>query len=412
MKLSGMSDPFPRTKSIRRALVQSLFACGTLLLTIDVRAGSLTPPAGPIAPTMKSLMQVEPRIEVSATNTPGDADSLFRITAPGSYYLTGNIIGVAGKHGVEIAAHGVTVDLNGFDLVGVSGSLDGVTTSVILLRNIAVVKGSVRNWGDEGVDLGTFGGQNGRVEGVNANGNGKSGILAGSFCTVSNCVASNNSIHGIDAGPGCTVSHCTAYLNTFDGINAGPGSSVSNCTAYQNAGNGMGTNGGSTFSNCSAFQNTIDGFNIGGGSTVSNCTATSNSGNGIDAGGSGTTVVDCTVQGNTLDGIRCQSESVIRGNTCANNGNMAGNGAGIHVILPGTDNRIEGNNCTGADRGIDVDTAGNIIFRNTCSGNTTNWDVVAGNVCLVVQAATGGAILGNSGGASPGASDPIANYTY
>jgi parallel beta-helix repeat protein len=103
---------------------------------------------------------------------------------------------------------------------------------------------------------------------------------------------------------------------------------------------------------------------------------------------------------------------VIRGNTCAANGNGAGNGAGIHALLPGGDNRIEGNNCTGADRGIDVDTAGNIVFRNTCAGNTTNWDVAAGNVCLVVQAVTGAAILGNSGGASPGASDPIANYTY
>jgi hypothetical protein len=27
-----------------------------------------------------------------------------------------------------------------------------------------------------------------------------------------------------------------------------------------------------------------------------------------------------------------------------------------------------------------VDGPGNIIIRNTCSGNTTSWDIVAGNV--------------------------------
>lgn len=66
------------------------------------------------------------------------------------------------------------------------------------------------------------------------------------------------------------------------------------------------------------------------------------------------------------------------------------------------DNRIEGNNCVGADRGLDVDVAGNILVKNTSSGNTTDWDVVAGNVCLVVQGVAGAAIVGNSGGGCPG----------
>jgi hypothetical protein len=67
-------------------------------------AGPLSPPGGPVASTYKTLSEVEPRTAVSLANTPGDADSLFKITQPGSYYLTGNIVGVAGKHGVEIAA--------------------------------------------------------------------------------------------------------------------------------------------------------------------------------------------------------------------------------------------------------------------------------------------------------------------
>jgi parallel beta-helix repeat protein len=113
---------------------------------------------------------------------------------------------------------------------------------------------------------------------------------------------------------------------------------------------------------------------------------------------------------NTGDGIRVNSDCTVRGNTCRSNGFGAGDGAGIHAIS--SDNRIEGNNCTDNDRGIDVDAAGNFIARNTCSGNATNWDVVAGNVCLVVIAAPSAVILGDSGGVAPGSTDPNANFTY
>src|SRR5437762_10820158 len=96
------------------------------------------------------------------------------------------------------------------------------------------------------------------------------------------------------------------------------------------------------------------------------------------------------VKYNTLDGILCASDCIIRGNICAINGNGAGDGAGIHAT--GSRNRIEGNNCTGADRGIDVDFAGNIIIRNTCSANTTNWSIVAGNALApIVSAGTNAA---------------------
>ena len=84
-------------------------------------AGDLDPPAGPITPTMKPLVEIEPRTAINATNTPGDADSIFKITQPGSYYLTGNITGVAAKNGIEIAADAVVLDLMGFQLNGWRG---------------------------------------------------------------------------------------------------------------------------------------------------------------------------------------------------------------------------------------------------------------------------------------------------
>ncbi len=127
----------------------TLSICAGIFLggAVIANAGGLNPPVGPIAPTMKTLAEVEARIAVNSTNTPGDATSAFKITQPGSYYLTGNITGVAAKYGVAITASGVTLDLNGFDMLGVAGSLDGVSGTVIGLANIAIVNGSVRYWG-------------------------------------------------------------------------------------------------------------------------------------------------------------------------------------------------------------------------------------------------------------------------
>lgn len=334
-------------------------------------AGPLVPPAGPIASTPGP----EPRIAINATNTPGDADSLFRITQPGSYYLTGNITGVVNKHGIEIVASGVTLDLNGFDLAGVVGMglFDGVSVTVSAPTNIAIINGSVRNWGDEGVDLATFGASNSRVERVRASGNGGHGISIGVSGLVTNSTAYNNAVGGIVTLNGCTITGCVTYNNTGTGML------------------------------------------IGNGCTVADCSSNLNDLNGIVAG-LGSTITNCTAWANTLDGIVCSSQSTIRGNTCAANGN-GGDGAGIRVT--GSDNRIEDNNCTGADRGIDVDAAGNIIIRNTCSGNTTDWDIVANNIYgpiidrrIPSSVASTPAVLGTSAASTLGSTDPNANFTY
>ena len=117
-------------------------------------AGPLNPPAGPVTSTYKTLAEVEPRTAINATNTPGDADSIFRIAQPGSYYLTGNVVSPGGRHGIEIAASGVTLDLNGFTLDGGPGTIlfHGVRVDGANLSNIAVRNGSVRNW-DNGVKM-------------------------------------------------------------------------------------------------------------------------------------------------------------------------------------------------------------------------------------------------------------------
>jgi len=367
-------------------VAKPVLVAATLATILWVSAGSLTPPAGPIASTMKDLATVEPRIPISATTTPGDATTLFRITQPGSYYLTGNITGVSGKSGIEIAASGVTLDLMGFDLLGVAGSLDGIRVTVAV-TDIAVVDGSVRNWSADGVDL----------SGAN---NSRLGDLR----------VSANAGDGINAGTNGVVTKCAAYSNGGSGIRNLFGS-ITDCSARNNSGPGIYSADSCTITNCSATSNTFAGIAAAGGSTITNCKAKSNGGNGIQ-GGFSSTIINCVTEQNENNGIFAISDCTIRGNTCYSNRLSAGggNGAGIHAT--GLANRIEGNNCTNNARGIALDATGNFITRNTCRGNTTNWDIAAGNVCLVVSATAGAAILGNSGGVAPGSTDPNANFTY
>src|SRR4051812_5162311 len=108
-------------KTFRLALL--IVASGTVQLFAQ---GPLSPPPGVPTPTMKTLDQVEPRKEINATNTPPTGFSIFTISAPGSYYLSGNITGVSGKFGILIQVDDVDLDLNGFTLTGVSGSLAGI----------------------------------------------------------------------------------------------------------------------------------------------------------------------------------------------------------------------------------------------------------------------------------------------
>jgi len=406
---------------------------GVAAITALVLGGPLNPPAGPVTSTYKTLTEVEPRIAINAANTPGDADSLFKITQPGSYYLTGNITGVVGKHGIEIASSGVTLDLMGFDLSGVSGmgAFDGVSVTVNNLTNITVRNGSIRRWGDEGVDLDTFLAINSAVIDVHASGNTGNGIIIGDGCTITGCTAYDNTGSGISTGIGCTITGCTANQNTANGISASIGCTITGCSAYVNAGNGISAGQSCTITGCTANQNTGSGivtfasctitgctasFNTGSGilsssgCTVADCTATSNIVQGIRIF-SGSTVADCTASFNQIDGILVTDNCHVRGNTCASNGlSTASIGAGIHAT--GERNRIDGNSCTGSDRGIIIDDIANIIIRNTCGGNSNNWNVVAGNVILVVNATFAGAVNGSSGGVAPGSTDPNANFSY
>ncbi len=337
-----------------------------LLWTGTVGAGPLDPPAGPVAPTFKTMTDVEPRIALIAANTPGDTDSVFKITQSGSYYLTGNLAGVSGKSGIEIAASNVTIDLRGFTMQGVTGSLDGIVTSGG--SGITIQNGFITGWSD-GIDL-VFSRQS-RVSGVNASDNTGAGIRTGNEAIVRECIAFSNDANGISVGGAGSgvIESCIARSNTLDGITLSASGVVRNCDARNNGGAGIrsSSNGYSLITECSALENVGDGIRVGNGATVSR-------------------------------------------NTCSFNGD-AGIGAGIRAT--GVDNRIEENNCATNERGIEVTGTSNFIARNTVTGSVVNnWVISANNVILVVVANNAGAFTGFSGGTAPGSTDPNANFSY
>jgi len=150
--------------------------------------GEIDPPPGPIAPTMKSLDQIEPRVCVN--DLPGSPTAVHLITQPGSYYLTGDILGEPGKSGIVVDLSQdtpldiVTLDLNGFSLTGVAGSLHGIdvpASPIARVEKFAVRQdfgqvGGTRRWDGDGVRV--MAADDCVLTGVNSEDNGGAGYRA------------------------------------------------------------------------------------------------------------------------------------------------------------------------------------------------------------------------------------------
>jgi hypothetical protein len=122
------------------ALVLLLSTFNVQLSTV-LAQGPLAPPGAP-APTMKTLDQLEPRMPISAFGT--------TLTAPGSYYLTTNLVsGASTNDGILVRANNVTIDLNGFSIISTtapgSDSPAGIRIdgSLSPISNVTVCNGRI-----------------------------------------------------------------------------------------------------------------------------------------------------------------------------------------------------------------------------------------------------------------------------
>jgi parallel beta-helix repeat protein len=340
--------------------------------------GSLTPPGAP-APTMKSLDQIEARTPVDATHTPGNGIALFAITNPGSYYLTGNLIGATKMHGISIQTNDVTLDLNGFQMIGGSGSLDGIlAVASTPCQNIVIRNGALRNWETGLAALGGYC----EVERLRVYACTSNGFDLGDHCGVRNCTGVTNGGAGILVGDGCVVTDCLVSSNV-NGIYGGSDCVISGCQANNNSGDGIDLTDNFKISKCMSDFNGVDGFDLGSTGLIRECSANNNDGDGIHASSADAIrectandndngirsdahcrITECTVTGNN-DGILVDATSIVMDNS-ANANAYAG-------ILSGSigGNRIENNQTlNNGQLGISSNVSvPDIVVRNNSSGN-------------------------------------------
>ncbi|MFM9956781.1 MAG: right-handed parallel beta-helix repeat-containing protein [Phycisphaerales bacterium] len=277
-------------------------ALGSLMFTAaGSLAGTLAPPAGPVAPTPGP----EPRKAVNATNTPGDASDQFKITQPGSYFLDSNIKIAEGKTwGLAVLAPAVTLDLNGFTIDGNNVGQNGgirVDAASVLIRN-----GTIRNVYLNGLAATNFLGgspgmtvENIRVLDVTGPSSFLSqtvGIRTGRGAIVRDCYV-NNAPAGIVTGFNANVSGCTVEFARKGGIYIEGGATVSDCVV-------VGTAGGPAEGYA---------FYLGDGSSMKNCVARSNSGDGFFADGKETALIGCLSSNNAGAGFVFGSDTRMDG---------------------------------------------------------------------------------------------------
>jgi parallel beta-helix repeat protein len=315
---------------------------------------------------MKTLDQIDTHIDVKGEKRidvltlPGDASNLFVISAPGSYYLSGNLTGVSGKNGISINADDVTVDLNGFALIGVTGSGDGIVVPAAH-RNLRIRNGSAQSWGGNGINCNNA--TNSQFDHLRVSQNAAYGLNCGAGNVLSEISAEANGLQGIITGARCTLTACYAANNTSDGFFIGNSSTVTASTSVSNV-NGFNTDNQCTIIGCTAASNSGDGIFPNNNCTIKDCTAVLN-GTGIYGGGTArSSIVGCTASQNTGNGIVFGSDSLIMGN------NASGNGIDGFHSSGGSLNHIDGN--TASHNAHDGFILGNdLVVRNSAFFNTT-----------------------------------------
>lgn len=138
--------------------------------------------------------------------TPSDAAGFpVTISVPGSYRLSSNLIVPDGNTtAIEVLVSEVTIDLNGFSIIGAScigvgapcnpaGTGAGIEAP-FFVDNVKVSNGTIRGMGGNGITLLGF---SHFVERVHAKDNGGVGIIAGGV--VDHCDARDNGSDGISA---------------------------------------------------------------------------------------------------------------------------------------------------------------------------------------------------------------------
>jgi parallel beta-helix repeat protein len=164
-----------------------------------------------------SAAAVDGTIEINLAKVLANGGFPYVITTSGSYRLTGNLtVSSTSADAIDVNANDVTIDLNGFSIIGPGGSTSGNGISAASVVDVTVQNGTITGFGGSAA---IRAGKNSIVRNVHAGSNGN-GIVAGSGSVISDNIAHDNSSTGINCnGSGCAISGNTALDNT-QGISA------------------------------------------------------------------------------------------------------------------------------------------------------------------------------------------------
>ncbi len=383
-----------------RVMASGLVLC--LFVSGAAMAGPLTPPAGPVSGTGKTLGEIEPRTVIAVPTT-----YPVVISTPGSYVLAGPLTPPSGTSAIQFtqASGRASLDLNGFTVTG-AGSVTVIdaTGKSLTVRNGTVVGGSIGIKGgsvvasDLTLELQTLHGldvdRQSTVRNVTVVSSGTTGIRGTRDVVVEGCTVNNAGTltagGGIVLGENAIVRDSRVDNCKTAGIDVGAGSTVVACSAANTTGTdangstatGFGIRAGarSTITNCSATLNTLWGFSVGAGSTITNSAAGQNNlSNDLSTGrnnpgggfliGATSIVQNCTADTNGGFGFRGESGASITASNASNTRAVAGSlGVGYEFSTGGS--LMASNARANASHGVLLNGSNNAVTGGTFTGHS------------------------------------------
>ena len=200
------SSPSPHTEPDRKS---SMSTPMTRVAILAAMAAFMA-----IAPASAEIVITQQKA-LAGNVTPGDApDFPVTLSRSGAYSLGGNLSVPAGKDGIVIAAPDVTIDLNGFFMIGSGTAEHGITGAE---RGATILNGSLVGFGKNGID-----------------GRGPFWIIRAMR------VISTRGFAAVKCAESCHVEGSIVYANEFQAVDsqAGGGSVIGSVIA-NNAGQGV-----------------------------------------------------------------------------------------------------------------------------------------------------------------------------
>jgi hypothetical protein len=206
----------------------------------------------------------------------------FTISAPGFYYLSGNLTYTGTSEAITVNADDVTLDLMGFSLNSNSRHA-GMGITITEQKNVEIRNGTVRGFNFALAEANSNG-ANHRVINVRVIDNNYGVVLAGQGHLIKGCMASNNIIEGLTlGGSNSAIIGNVVHTCGGDGIR---GSGTVSGNVVSNCGNGIYFNGaGRLIGNAVVCNSGQTGFFIAGFITLVDQNTVSGAGTHKTGGG-------------------------------------------------------------------------------------------------------------------------------